>query len=34
VLASDLLLGRDPYGKRYLTHVRKMQAAAAAVAKG
>ena len=34
VLASDLLLGRDPYGKRYLIHVRKMQAAAAAVAKG
>ena len=28
VLASDLLLARDPYGKRYLTHVRKMQAAA------
>jgi 5-methyltetrahydrofolate--homocysteine methyltransferase len=29
ILASDLLLGRDPYGKRYLTHVRKTQAAKA-----
>ncbi len=26
ILASDLLLGRDAYGRRYLTHVRKMQA--------
>jgi len=26
VLASDLLLGRDPYGKRYLTYVRNTQA--------
>ena len=34
VLASDLLLGRDPYGKRYLIHVRKAQAAAAAEVKG
>jgi 5-methyltetrahydrofolate--homocysteine methyltransferase len=34
ILASDLLLGRDAYGKRYLSHVRKMQAAAAAAAKG
>jgi 5-methyltetrahydrofolate--homocysteine methyltransferase len=34
VLASDLLLGRDPYGKRYLTHVRRTQAAAAGGAKG
>ncbi|OHD74537.1 MAG: hypothetical protein A2V99_08605 [Spirochaetes bacterium RBG_16_67_19] len=34
VLASDLLLGRDPYGKRYLIHVRRMQAAAAAAAAG
>lgn len=33
VLASDLLLGRDPYGKRYLIHVRKAQAAAAAAVK-
>jgi 5-methyltetrahydrofolate--homocysteine methyltransferase len=29
VLASDLLLGRDPYGKRYLSHVRRQQASAA-----
>ena len=34
VLASDLLLGRDPYGKRYLIHVRRMQAAAAAAVAG
>ena len=27
VLASDLLLGRDPYGRRYLSHVRSVQAA-------
>jgi len=27
ILAADLLLGRDPYGKRYLTHVRRMAAA-------
>jgi 5-methyltetrahydrofolate--homocysteine methyltransferase len=33
ILASDLLLGRDAYGKRYLSHVRRMQAAAAAAAK-
>ncbi|MEW5815758.1 MAG: dihydropteroate synthase, partial [Spirochaetota bacterium] len=25
ILACDLLLGRDPYGKRYLTYIRKMQ---------
>jgi 5-methyltetrahydrofolate--homocysteine methyltransferase len=24
ILASDLLLGRDPYGKRYLAHVRRV----------
>jgi 5-methyltetrahydrofolate--homocysteine methyltransferase len=30
VLASDLLLGRDAYGRRYLSHVRRVQAAAAA----
>ena len=29
VLAGDLLLGRDPYGKRYLSHVRRQQASAA-----
>ena len=29
VLASDLLLGRDPYGKRYLSHVRRQQVSAA-----
>ena len=25
VLASDLLLGRDPYGKHYIMYTRKMQ---------
>lgn len=29
ILAADLLLGRDPYGKRYLGHVRRMAAASA-----